>query len=108
MTDEPIPDEDLPGPAPEPSPLIDRSGVPWGLAIFLALVVLLALFVVQNVQDVTLRFLGWEGEYPLSVIIILVIAVSVLLDEILGGILRRRRRRRRAEKEELRRLRRSQ
>ena len=45
---------------------------------------------------------------PLSLIIIVVIAISVLLDEFLGTALRSRRRRRRAEKEELRRLRRLQ
>lgn len=80
-------------------------GVPWGLALFLVVVVLLVVFVVQNAQSVALKFLGWEGEYPLSLIIILVIAVSILLDEILGGVLRSRRRRRRAERDELRRLR---
>lgn len=83
----------------------DGAGVPWGLAAFLLGVVLLVVFVVQNAQSVVLQFLGWEGEYPLSLIIIMVIAISVILDEILGGLLRRRRRRRRAEKEELRRLR---
>lgn len=87
---------------------VDRPGVPWGLAGFLIGVILLVIFVVQNVQEVALRFLGWEGEYPLSLIIIVVIAVAVLLDEFLGAALRRRRRRRRAEKEELRRLRREQ
>lgn len=83
-------------------------GVPWGLAGFLLSVILLVVFVVQNVQEVALRFLGWEGEYPLSLIIIVVIAISVLLDEFLGAALRRRRRTRKAEKEELRRLRREQ
>ena len=92
----------------EPTQVADRPGVPWGLAGFLLGVILLVIFVVQNVQEVALRFLGWEGEYPLSLIIIVVIAVSILLDEFLGAALRRRRRRRRAEKEELRRLRRQQ
>lgn len=94
--------------ASEPTPVPERTGVPWGLAAFLVGVVLLVVFVVQNAQSVSLKFLGWEGEYPLSLIIILVIAVTVLLDEILGGVLRRRRRRRRTEKEELRRLRKQQ
>lgn len=99
---------------PEEEPTADESlaparpGVPWGLAAFLVGVVLLVIFVVQNAQSVSLQFLGWEGEYPLSLIIILVIAVSILLDEILGGLLRSRRRRRRAERDELRRLRKQQ
>lgn len=82
-----------------------RPGVPWGLSLFLIGVVLLVVFVVQNAQLVALKFLGWEGEYPLSLIIILVIAVTILLDEILGGVLRSRRRHRRADRDELRRLR---
>lgn len=95
-------------PVEEPSRPADRPDVPWGLAGFLVAVVLLVIFVVQNVQEVSLRFLAWEGEYPLSLIIILVIAISVLLDEFLGAARRRRRRRRQEEKEELRRLRRQQ
>lgn len=86
--------------------VIERAGAPWGLAAFLVGVLLIVIFVVQNVQEVALRFLGWEGVYPLSLIIIIVIALTVLLDEILGGVLRRRRRKRRSDKEELRRLRR--
>lgn len=88
--------------------VVARAGAPWGLAAFLIGVLLIVIFVVQNVQEVALRFLGWEGEYPLSLIIIIVIALTILLDEILGGLLRRRRRNRRAEKAELRRLRRNQ
>ena len=96
-------------PAPDgPTVRREPTAVPWGLAAFLVSIVLLVTFVVQNVQDVALKFLGWEGEYPLSLIIIVVIAVSVLLDEMLGSALRRRRRNRREEKEELRRLRRKE
>jgi uncharacterized integral membrane protein len=88
-----------------PPEVFERPGVPWGLAAFLTGVILLVLFVVQNVQDVSLEFLGWEGEYPLALIIIVVVAVSVSLDEVLGSLIRRRRRKRRAERDELRRLR---
>ncbi len=83
----------------------DDGGIPWGLGLFLVVAVLLVVFAVQNTQDVDLRFLGWEGEFPLVVIIVSVVVVSVILDEILGTVIRRRRRRRRAEKEELKRLR---
>ena len=111
MTEEhrdPYDGDEIDASAEEPTQVADRPGVPWGLAGFLLAVVLLVIFVVQNVQEVALRFLAWEGEYPLALIIIVVIAISVLLDEFLGAALRRRRRRRRAEKEELRRLRRQQ
>jgi uncharacterized integral membrane protein len=105
MTDEHQPEESADR---KPLEALERPGVPWGLAAFLLGVILLVIFVVQNVQEVSLTFLGWEGEYPLALIIIVVIAVSVFLDEILGALLRHRRRTKRAERDELRRLRRDQ
>lgn len=92
-------------PVPEPAPESPRAGVPWGLAGFLVLAVLLVVFAVQNTQSVELRFLGFDGSYPLVVIVITVVVVSVLLDEILGFVMRRRRMRRAREREELKRLR---
>ena len=82
-----------------------RPDVPWGLAGFLILALLLVVFAVQNTQSVELRFLGFEGSYPLVVIIITVVVVTVLLDEMLGFVMRRRRARRAREREELKRLR---
>ena len=106
MTDEdfegdlgPEPAGERPAQAPEP------SDIPWGLVGFLVGAILFTTFVLQNGQDVDLRFLGWDGSFPLSFIIVIVAVVAVILDEILGIALRRRRRRRRAEREELRRLR---
>lgn len=83
----------------------EPSDIPWGLVGFLVGAILFTTFVLQNGQDVELRFLGWDGSFPLSFIIVIVAVVAVILDEILGIALRRRRRRRRAEREELRRLR---
>lgn len=78
----------------------------FGLILFLIVAILLVVFTVQNSEEaVTLRFLAWEGEFPLALIIIGVVAVSVILDEIMGLVLRRRRRLRLAEKQELKRLR---
>lgn len=89
--------------APTPPPV--DAGVPWGLAFFLILSVLMAVFAVQNTQDVELEFLTWSGEFPLIMIIVGVFVTAVILDEILGTILRRRRRIRKMEKQELERLR---
>lgn len=98
---EPLPEEETTeAPRAEPGP-----GVPWRLAVFLVLAVVVVVFAVQNTQDVELRFLGWTWQLPLVIILLVAIVVSVLLDEILGGIFRRRRLQRRREKEELRRLR---
>lgn len=84
---------------PEPVPM--DAGVPWGLVFFLILSVLMAVFAVQNTQDVELQFLTWSGEFPLIMIIVGVFVVAVILDEILGTFLRRRRRIRKLEKREL-------
>lgn len=80
---------------------VTREGPPWGLIFFVILSILIAVFAVQNIQDVELRFLGWSGEFPLILIIVGVFAVAIILDEILGAIRRRRRRIRQAEKREL-------
>ncbi len=90
---------------PEPAPVSVDAGIPWGLIFFLILSVLMAIFAVQNTQDVELEFLTWSGEFPLIMIIVGVFVTAVILDEILGTILRRRRRTRKMEKQELERLR---
>lgn len=95
-------------PRPEPPPPPVDAGVPWGLIFFLILSVLMAVFAVQNTQDVELEFLTWSGEFPLIMIIVGVFVTAVILDEILGTILRRRRRTRKMEKQELQRLRKQQ
>lgn len=114
--DEPLADETVPEelaetgePMPEqkaPTLLSARTEIPFGLIVFLIIAVLLVIFTVQNSsEDVTLKFLPWEGQYPLALIIIGVVAVTVILDEVFGLFLRQRRRRRLAEKQELQRLR---
>lgn len=105
MSDDPNAEDIEPG-APGPTTRVDdRADIPWGLASFLVGAILFTTFVLQNGQDVELRFLGWDGTFPLSFIIVIVTVVTVILDEILGLALRRRRKKRRAEREELKRLR---
>ncbi len=101
--DKPVPPERPARSEPAPPPV--DAGIPWGLVFFLILSVLMAIFAVQNTQDVELEFLTWSGEFPLIMIIVGVFVTAVILDEILGTFLRRRRRTRRMEKQELERLR---
>ena len=106
MTDEPqLPDQtpsDDEATRPESiEATVSREGPPWGLMFFVLLSVLIAVFAVQNIQDVELRFLGWSGQFPLILIIVGVFAVAIILDEVLGAVRRRRRRIRQAEKREL-------
>jgi uncharacterized integral membrane protein len=89
----------------EPTRYDPAPAIPWRIGLFLLLAVLVVIFSVQNTQDVALRFLGWSWELPLVIVILGSVVVSVLLDEILGGIIKRRRRQRYLEREELKRLR---
>ena len=87
-------------------PITARTEVPFGLILFLVIAILLVIFTAQNSsEDVPIKFLIWEASYPLALIIIAVVAVTVVLDEILGLFLRGRRRKRLAEKRELKQLR---
>lgn len=94
------PQETTPVTVSEPS-----AGIPWRLGLFLLLAVVVVIFAVQNTQEVELQFLGWSWQLPLVIIITITVVVSVLLDEILGGIIKGRRRKRRVERSELKRLR---
>lgn len=93
-------------PPVEPIPLEPTPGIPWRLAVFLFLVVLIVIFAIQNTQDVELRFLAWSWSLPLVVVILIAVVISVVIDEVLGGLIKRRRLKRRREREELERFRR--
>lgn len=80
-------------------------GIPWLLTLFLLLTVVVVIFAVQNTQDVELRFLGWSWNLPLVIVILIAVVVSIVLDEVLGGIIKRRRAKRRRDLAELQRLR---
>lgn len=81
------------------------AGIMWG---GIALVVLAAAFVVvavQNAHDVEFRFLWLTASTPLVLVIAVTIALTLLVDEVVGFWWRRRRRAHLREREELRRLR---
>lgn len=96
---------DIEAPRPVATPAEATPGIPWRLGLFLTLTILVVVFAVQNTQDVELKLLGWTWQLPLVIVILIFVVISVVLDEILGGIIKRRRARRQREREELRRLR---
>jgi len=59
--------------------------------------VLLIVFIAQNTDPVSVRFLGWEGETPLAIAILVATAAGLFLATIAGSLrilqLRRRIRR---------------
>jgi uncharacterized integral membrane protein len=81
------------------------SGIAWGAVVILIGLALLVVFAVQNTDPVPVHFLWLEGDYPLSLVILITVAVVVLFVELFGLLYRRRRRKRLAERQELKRLR---
>lgn len=83
----------------------EGSGVAWGAVLVLIGLALLVVFAVQNTDPVPVEFLWLNGEYPLSLVILITVAVVVLFVELFGLLYRRRRRKKLAERQELKRLR---
>ncbi len=76
-----------------------------GLLASLFLALALLLLAVQNTQQVTITFLGWNFTIPLFAVAVGAALLAVILDELIGLIWRRSRRARLEERAELRRLR---
>lgn len=88
------------GSAPEVGP-----GFPWAGLFSMAVMALVVVFAVQNTASVEINFLWIDGEFPLSLVILITALVSILATVAGGALYRKRRHRRRIEKEELRQLR---
>lgn len=89
----------------EPQTEYRGAGIMWGA---IALVLVAAAFVIvamQNAHDVEFDFLWWSVSTPLILIIAITIAVTLVIDELVGLLWRRQRRSRLRDREELRRLR---
>jgi uncharacterized integral membrane protein len=99
MTDE--------APIPEPAAPASGGGFSWGLVVFFLFAAAFVVFVVQNPDSIEIRFLGWSGQFPLPLLLVVTALIAVLADEVIGVARRRRRRRRLQEKAELERYRRS-
>lgn len=74
------------------------SGLWFAVAASAVVLVLLIIFIAQNTEPVNVRFLGWEGETPLSVAL-LAAAVAGLILATIAGTLRIWQLRRRVKRE---------
>jgi uncharacterized integral membrane protein len=98
---EPTPEQQTPAdpPAPTKDPLRgSRTSGAWFAVVGLAaLLLLLVIFIAQNTQDVQVSFLGWDGQAPLSVALLVASLIGTLLAVVAGSLrilqLRRRVRR---------------
>jgi uncharacterized integral membrane protein len=84
-------------PAAEPKPPA-RVGVSITLALGIVLLLLFAIFAVQNTEAVEVEFLSWTFQTSRIVMLLVTAAVFVVLDEIAGFVWRRRRRQRKLAK----------
>jgi uncharacterized integral membrane protein len=89
----------------EAPPRSEPTGIAWGAILLLLGVALVVVFAVQNTEPVPVKFLWMEGQFPLSIVVLVTIGVIILLTEVIAVSYRKRRRRRQAEKEELRKYR---
>ena len=80
---------------------IRGTGLHWSLIAGLVLAVAILIGIIQNSQQVELRYLAWSGHVPLLVILLATVVLVVALDEALGLVWRWRRRRLLTQREEL-------
>src|SRR3712207_6475602 len=76
------------------------SGIWVAVVALVVLLVLLAIFILQNTESVRIAFLGWEGDAPLAAALLIATAIGLLIAVAAGSlrILQLRRRVRRAQK----------
>ena len=63
------------------------------LAVSGIIVVLIAIFIAQNVEDVPIEFLWFDGEIPLVIIIVVAMVLGAILWQTITFLRRRRKRR---------------
>jgi len=85
------------GPAAEPAQPA-RTGVSITVAIGLVLLVLFAIFAVQNTEAVEVEFLAWTFQTSRITMLLVTAILFIVLDEIAGYVWRRRRRQRKLAK----------
>lgn len=89
-------------PGDDKSQIVYRgTGFYVGLAAILLSALVLLILAVQNTQDVTVAFLGWEFTVPLFAVAIGAGLLTVILDELIGLVWRKQKRTRLEERAEL-------
>lgn len=87
---------------PEPREVAPSPGFPWGGVTATVGLILIVVFAIQNTEDTAVRFLWIDGDYPLSMVILVTALVTAVFTVLGGALYRRARRQRRADKAELR------
>lgn len=75
------------------------SGIWVAVVLLVALLTLLAIFVLQNTEPAQVSFLGWTGEAPMAALLLIAVAAGLLI-AVAAGSLRILQLRRRVRKEQ--------
>src|SRR5487761_473617 len=96
---------DAMGEPPPTRPSVRReargTGLYWTLVVAFLLAVGILIGIIQNLQAVEFRYLGWDLRTPLVVILLATVLAVLVLAELVGLLWRRQRRRRLADRHEL-------
>ncbi|MCW2772009.1 MAG: hypothetical protein JWN91_335 [Nocardioides sp.] len=97
---DPAPDTETTPPPADPLRPSRTSGAWIGVVALAVVLILLVIFIAQNTQDVHVSFLGWDGEAPLAVTLMVAAVGGIVLTAVAGSLrifqLRRRVRRTRS------------
>jgi uncharacterized integral membrane protein len=97
---DPAPDTETTPPPADPLRPSRTSGAWIGVVALAVVLILLVIFIAQNTQDVHVSFLGWDGEAPLAVTLLIAAVGGIVLTAVAGSLrifqLRRRVRRTRS------------
>jgi uncharacterized integral membrane protein len=82
------PDITTPPPATGRDPLrSSRAAQAWvGVVALGVVLVLLIVFIAQNTRSVTVSFLGWEGDAPLAVALLIAAVAGIFLAAVAGAL----------------------
>ncbi|MBT2534056.1 LapA family protein [Arthrobacter sp. ISL-48] len=82
----PTPAAPPPAAAPSAAPRVTRAGVVWAAVVAaLVLLILLIIFILQNQEQVAVRYLGLEGSVPLGMALFIASVTGGVLVAIAGG-----------------------
>jgi uncharacterized integral membrane protein len=76
----------------------DPLGIAWGFVAFLLGAALLAVFVIQNTEEIQVEFFFWDVTLSVGVIFMLVVLATLIFDQLVSFLYRRSKRKKRVGK----------
>lgn len=82
------------------APREESLGIAWGFVAALLFVSLIAVFIVQNTDEMAIRFLWLEMRVSVWIVIMVAVLVTLIVDQLISIAWRRRRRKERRRSRE--------